>query len=207
MSSPWALSEMPEEPEFKSPKRLTTPIELTDLSLASAKASQKLRVFVAGPYIRKDWDAAERQNRDASALLRIELVDYVESHMQHTAVLGEHRGVVEVGDRRFGSRSSAAITEIEMVRRTCQAVVIIPSSPGSFCELGAWALYEDVCRKLLILSDANFEGKEGYLNLGVLRTAADFGAIITWIDYRDHDKAKEEVYRHLSRIEDITLVK
>ena len=71
---------------------------------------------------------------------------------------------------------------------------MLPSSPGSFLELGAFALYDDVCQKMLILIDKKHEADPpNYLNSGPLRGAAHLGAKIRYVEYNDTDACWDDV--------------
>jgi hypothetical protein len=183
-------------------KKFTIPIELADLELATGRASHQLNVFVAGPYIQRDWSTQQRATVERAAILRIEIIEYIENTLRHRPVLGEHRGVEEIGEIRLGTKASPVAVEMQLVKKTCQAVVIIPSSPGSFSELGSWSLMEGVCRKMLILADSNYAKAIGYINNGVYKMATDNGATLHWVDYTARDTIFQFVAEHVGRIED-----
>jgi hypothetical protein len=183
----------------------TRPITAVDLQMALTKNVSPIKVFVAGPYIEKTWSAEQRAAQPAAAILRITLIEEIEA-MQHVVVIGEHRGVLEVGDARLRSRSSPLVTEIALAREA-DAIVVIPSSPGSFSELGSWVMKEELCRKMLILADVAYKDRPGYVNLGVYKTAMDQSAKLIWIDYGDGKAALAEVSAHLDNIEDAVLAR
>jgi hypothetical protein len=180
---------------------------LADLSLAEANIARPLRVFVAGPYIEKGWTAEQRATKLPAALLRLDLAGHIENVMGHQAVFGEHRGVQEIGDQHLRSRSSPTLVEIQLVKETCDAVVIIPASPGSYSELGAWSIMDKVCQKMLILGDVEHENKGGYLGMGVFKTAMDLGARLAWINYEDPARVVPIVEEFVEKIKDGVLAK
>lgn len=186
--------------------RFTRPIQLTDLQMATEHARSPLKLFVAGPYIEKSSETGESKNDSPAARLRVLILRFLQDNMRHESVLGEHRGVIETGDERLRSRSSVAITELNMVRNTCDGVIIMPSSPGSFCEIGSWIIYKDVSQKMLVLADSTFEREGGYLALGAYKTAVHQGAQLRWVDYTNVDSVLEIVEEFVHKIEDGALV-
>jgi len=181
---------------------LTRPLALAELAMAKDKIANALSIFVAGPYIERGWSPADNPPRSPAALLRIRVISHIEGTSRHSVVLGEHRGVLDIGDTQLRSQSSPTLVELKLVKTQCDAVIVIPASPGSFSELGAWSLFDDVCRKMLILADSRFKDSGGYINLGVFKTAMNNGAVFDWVDYSDDDLIINAVDRHIERIDD-----
>ncbi|MCP1536896.1 hypothetical protein [Methylorubrum extorquens] len=183
-------------------KPFTRPIAVADLKLAAQKASKILTVFLAGPYIERGWSDEDKLSKPSAALRRMDLLNSLEAKNNFEVVLGEHRGVIDIGRRNFRNYASPAITELDLVKTKCDAVIILPSSPGSFCELGTWVIYEEVCKKMLILADKRFSKDISYIRLGAYKTAADHGAIIKWVDYDSTDSVVRAAQRFMTEISD-----
>jgi hypothetical protein len=198
---------MAEEPVPARQRRFTKPIELADLDLAKINVGRRLKVFLAGPFIERGWTDQQRAEKEASALLRVDLAAHIQGVLGHDPVFGEHRGVLEVAEDRLRSRSSPVLLELTLVKSTCDAVIVIPASPGSYSELGAWSVFDDVCRKMLILANKSFEGKGGYVSTGVFKTAVDHGARVAWIDYEDVAEAVKIVDNFVGEIQDAVLAR
>ena len=181
-------------------KRFTRPIAQGVLEVAQRKAASQLGVFVAGPYIETGWSAEQLADAGAGALLRIELLSIVQS-LEHQYVLGEHRGVAEITGENIPSQASIALSELQLVDNA-DAIIIVPDSPGSFCELGAWSIRDDLCPKILILGNAKFREGISYVGHGVFPMAQQLHATVEWIDYSDFTRAREVVSRFLSAIQD-----
>lgn len=175
----------------------TRPIAQADLAFAAEKTSQQVQVFVAGPIIRREWTKEEWDKARASSRLRLAIKEYIEGR-GHSVILGEHRGVKEMADQAIPSTPSAVVSETFLAVRQCQCVVMIPDSPGSFCELGAWAGHKDVASKMLILADRQFETETSYVNPSVFSLATTFGASLRWVDYDDASSAIPEVESFVS---------
>jgi hypothetical protein len=185
--------------------RFTQPIEQAALELALTNIEKRLRVFVAGPYIERGWSEEDRAMKEPSALLRLAIAEYVERVLRHEVVYGEHKGVKEIADEKLRSRSSPVLFELNLVKNTCSAVIIVPASPGSFSELGAWSIYDPICKKMLILADKNFENGGGYIGLGVFKIAVDQGATLRWINYNDIESAINVINQFIESREDAAL--
>lgn len=187
-------------------KPFTTRIQRTALDLAARRVAQTLSVFVAGPLVNKDWTAEQLAARCAATRARLEMKNFIEDNLQHEVVFGEHRGVPEMGDASFGSQSSIAIAEFALAN-DCEAIVIFPASVGSFCELGTWSVDENICRKMLIVADKQYQNDRSYMNLGTLRMAVNYGARLFWVDLEDLDKIREEVSEFVRGAHDRVMVK
>ncbi|MDO8377612.1 hypothetical protein [Phenylobacterium sp.] len=185
---------------------ITTPIQRTSLNLAAKRVAAKLSVFVAGPFIDKTWTDAELSEQSAATRLRLAIKTIVEEKFQHQAVFGEHRGVNEMAEEHFGSQTSAAIAEIAMLG-DCDAVIIIPASVGSFCELGAWSTREDFCRKLLVIANEKYRKDQSYINLGTFRMAVNNGASIAWCDLENEGEVIGHVEAFVRRAHDKVMMR
>lgn len=175
----------------------TTPIAEADLSFAAEKTAQSIRVFIAGPLIKKEWTAEDWGQARASSRLRRRLMEFVEQQ-RHEVLLGEHRGVKEMADASIPTTPSAVVTETFIAARTCHCIIMIPDSPGSFCELGAWAHHKDVASKMLILANRQFENETSYVNPSVFALATTYGARLQWVPYDDPEMSLDVVGRFVA---------
>jgi hypothetical protein len=177
-------------------------MEQADIALLAQRSAVELRVFVAGPYIEGEWGPEQLLDKTSAAKLRLSVHDFVKNVMMHHPVLGEHRGTVEMAEEHIRSQASVVIAEVHTLKNQCEAVIIIPSSPGSFCELGAWSRDRDICRKMLILADKTHENERGYVQMGVFKLALDRGAQIVWVNYEDLGGINATVEHFLEEIHD-----
>lgn len=111
-----------------------------------------------------------------------------------------------MAENNFESLATVVLSEVAMVGEA-EVVIILPSSPGSFCELGAWSTRDDISRKMLILADKKHKNQKSYVKLGVFKLAEDAGAQIVWIDYSDTDGAKFAVKAKVSQAHSLALKK
>jgi hypothetical protein len=181
-------------------KKFTRPIEQGALDVARRKLAAELTVFVAGPYVRKDWNEAQRAAASHGAILRLEILDII-TRLEHRYILGEHRGVAEVTEDYIPSQASIALSELQLVDSS-DAIIIVPDSPGSFCELGAWTMRDDLCPKTLVLGNASYNSGFSYVGNGVFPMARHLQAQVEWVDYTDFDGVEQLVSDFISGIQD-----
>lgn len=143
-------------------------------------------VFLAGPYI-ETHKAPRKNSRNTAAVLRYRLFHLL-SDGGWTVTLGEYEQLVSASDPLLGSINNAALAEIKHARaKDTDAIVMLPSSPGSFAEIGAFSNYDDICAKMLVIVDAQYEAHKNYMNLGPLKGVRDSGAELHFIDYAKID--------------------
>jgi hypothetical protein len=181
-------------------RRFTRPIELGALEVARKKLSTRLKVFLAGPYVHKDWTEEDFAKASLGARLRVEAIEIL-AKLEHDCVLGEHRGVEEVTSGQLPSQSSIALSELALIDEV-DAIIIIPDSPGSFAELGAWALLESRCEKTLVLANQDYKNVGGYVSQGVIPMAQHNRARVEWIGYADFATAEQLIAEFISDVQD-----
>jgi hypothetical protein len=179
----------------------TSTLAQDDLRFAAQRYATKLKVFVGGPEIKREWTWRDWKKRRASALLRLRVHKLVES-LGHESVLGEHRQVTEMAQNALQVAPSVVVSEAFLVSQSCNCIILIPDSPGSFCELGAWSISEKLGPKMLLLVDQQYEPHTSYINPHVLSIAADNNATIVWIDYNNWRLSKPPVEAFLKRFQE-----
>ena len=152
----------------------------------AAKAAGMERVaFVAGPFI-DNSRAPRKDTKNRAASLRYFVYQALQGE-GWLVTLGEYKKLTAASDPLLGSQNNAALSEIKHARsKSTDLVVMLPSSPGSFLELGAFASIEQICQKMVIIVDAQYERHENYMNLGPMKQAKDNGAKVSYQDYSDH---------------------
>lgn len=179
-------------------EKRTSTLPIDDLQFASDRLATELKVFVAGPEIQRTWNGHEWRRRSKSTLLRLRVHNLVESS-GHESVLGEHRLIATMAATAMSHAPSVVVSETYVAATSCNAIIIIPDSPGSFCELGLWTQDEALCSKMLILANEQFESFVSYINPGVFGVAADNHAEIRWVDYGNWRSCRGIVEEFLDR--------
>lgn len=142
--------------------------------------------FLAGPYI--ETAKAPRKNaKNKAAILRFKLYHAMVDE-GWAVTLGEYPSLIEAAEPLLGSRNNAAFAEIGHARsRKTDAIVMLPSSPGSFSEFGAFSIIEEICAKMIIIVDKKYENEKNYLNTGPVLAALNSHAVVHFIDYEEFE--------------------
>lgn len=142
--------------------------------------------FLAGPFIKVD-KAPRKNARNTAAVLRHFLFHKLTNAGWHVT-LGEYEKLIGATAPLLGDQNNAALAEFDHAKsRRTDAIVMLPSSPGSFLELGSFCHDEDICRKMLVIVDAQYQAHENYMNTGPIIEARENGAKTEFIDYADKD--------------------
>ena len=174
----------------------TSTLPIDAIRLAADRLATKLKVFVAGPEIQKHWSGHDWRRKAPSALLRLRVHSHLEA-LSHESVLGEHKIIASMAHASMPDAPSVVVTETYVAATSCSAIVLIPDSPGSFCELASWTQDEALASKMLILADKQYEHHVSYINPGVFSIARDNYATLAWVDYRRWRDVKPVVDRFL----------
>lgn len=159
------------------------------LELAARREGMQVTVFLAGPFI-EPGKPPKPSKKNTSSILRYNLHNYLVKSA-YNVTLGEYRELLGAYESNLGNVHNAALAEVGHARNSVDAVVILPSSPGSFSELGAFAIYKNICEKMLIIIDHQYKDKINYINLGPAIMAKGHGATILYLDYSDHKICQE----------------
>lgn len=153
------------------------------LYVATQKAidQQKPTVLLLGPTM--------SANNDGSAL-RKGLQERIWSI--GVTVLAEHDEMEKVAEKIWKRINNLSRLELN-IAKIVDLVVIIPDSPGSFAELGMFAMQNSICHKMVILLRKEFKKDKSYIQLGPRRYAEELRAEPIFIDYKDIDNAWKKV--------------
>ena len=177
----------------KPPVRTLVMLDQEAFSNAATAAGLQFKVFLAGPYVETTGSKPRSGTKNKAKRLRYALYHKL-TDFGWVVTMGEYKRLVETANPLLGSRNDAANAELLHAKNSTDAVVMLPSSPGSFLELGAFALHPDVCRKMLIVIDKMHEQDDpNYFNTGPLLGAKNKGAKVRFIDYDDHETCWEVV--------------
>ncbi|WP_452002332.1 hypothetical protein [Azospirillum largimobile] len=159
--------------------------------LASTRYREEINIFLAGPFIKPSEPMPEGEGITPAHKARYSLFHRINRDEGISPSLGEHKDLLEVGTSAFKALSNAHVAELLIAKDHCDAIIILPSSPGSFCEIGLFANYEEICRKMLIIVDERFKDAESYFSLGPLKEAGSNYSEIEFCDYENIDKMWE----------------
>lgn len=150
--------------------------------LVDAASDSPFIVFLCGPNLSED---------SPPATLRKTIKDRLEKE-KFEVVLGEDEGLDNPSIHKIGI--NAQDNELAFISSYCNAIVIIASSVGSFCELAlfSWHLVHasgeiDYGKTdcIVLISD-QYETSKSYLNLGPAAAVNVFGKV-EFIDFASYD--------------------
>ena len=107
-------------------------------------------------------------------------------------------------DDLLSGQGDHSLLELEnILADSVDAIVIIPESPGSFAELGAFSNNQKLAEKIVCVSDKKFKREKSFINYGPIRLIkrSEYGQVI-YEDYSNLDdkEAKHKLYRRVSSI-------
>lgn len=132
-------------------------------------SKRKSVVFLCGP--------SEKNMNHPGAKLRKELEKSLEKE-GFEVILGEDDGLENIRNKYS---NYAHENELLFIQKHCNAVILIASSVGAYCELGLFSYkkvhdFENKTDFILIISD-HYKGAPSYLNEGPAAAIDDFGKV------------------------------
>ena len=146
-------------------------------AIASARDKIPVKVLVMGPNLK----APTRE-----AALRRQIMQKAREYA--TVVSAECKELTSVAVKGMGEGHHLTVYEMFLVDLS-NLVVLIPASPGSFCELGLFSSSWKASHKLLILANNAFALSGSYVADGPITSAKRYGAVVQHVDYNDFDSA------------------
>lgn len=166
-------------------------------------ANVSIKVFLCGRALRSDISVAEQSNTD----LRAHLLKRLEDEVNCSVFLGEHSALIEAYHRASGhpvadkAEHSANLSLFEATLGDfVDLVVIFPDSPGSFAELGMFAVSPPMCTKLLVVIKSEYKGANSFIMRGPIIAAENNRAKIAYLDYGGWNLIYETVHAEIIRI-------
>ena len=144
-------------------------------SIEASLASTPLDLIVMGPSL---------EDQSPAATLRRKIIEAAQEY--GVTIKPEHQALIESASRRLGAGHSLTAYEWYLVG-VSHLVVLLPASPGSFCELGLLTANGDFSPKLLILADATYPRRGSYVADGPLTAASNYRAEVHFVNYNDFE--------------------
>jgi hypothetical protein len=152
------------------------------------------RVFVFGPSLEPSEvvdkpEGAVNNNQDDilkhARYLRYLTKDNIEKN-GFPVDYGETKEVIDLWSTKFKSADLGS-TEIHHARLVCGAIIIYPSSIGSFCELGIFSPFEDISKKTLAIVHKPFSNDSSFFRNGLIEVFQQEHGKCEFIDYEEHE--------------------
>lgn len=158
---------------------------LTEAADALSRAKETFEIFLAGPFININEPPDHEDNSTTdSKVLRYTIYTYLNSR-GHNIYLGEDHALRTIGEKHYGPLSNAVVYERHYITKQIDIVILLLSSPGSFCEAGDWTSTQDICKIMLMIIDEKFKGQPSYINDGIAKFAKNNGASVEYIPFGD----------------------
>ncbi|AGQ92409.1 hypothetical protein M634_12785 [Vibrio parahaemolyticus O1:Kuk str. FDA_R31] len=108
----------------------------------------------------------------------------------------------DIFDDLLAGPGQHSLLHLENILANCvDAIVLLPESPGSFAEIGAFSNNPRLAQKLIVLSDKNYKSKKSFINYGPYRLIKESktGAVFH-INYKDldDDALGKKLYRNIN---------
>lgn len=143
-------------------------LELYKEEITEIFKENKFVVFLCGPSI--------KNTEKPGAQLRKQIMEALQND-KFEVFLGEDDGLEELQEK-FGL--DAQENEMSFIAKYCNAIVLIASSIGAYCELGLFSYYKvkysDSLDFILIISE-EYKGEKSYLNLGPAAVVDSHGKV------------------------------
>ncbi|MDP3550447.1 MAG: hypothetical protein Q8R81_08625 [Novosphingobium sp.] len=166
------------------PPQVARALDVEQYQNAARAAGLQRMAFLAGPYIEID-NPPKKAKKNLASTLRFKLYHHL-SGDGWLVTLGEYSKLIDTTGGVLKKHNNSFVAEqSHAMSKEVDAVVMLPSSPGSFLELGAFAIKYEICQKMIIIIHNEYENHINYLNTGPLKMAKTHGASINFIDYSD----------------------
>lgn len=168
-----------------------------DLTAELAKSFSHvcLTVFVCGPTVPME---ASTESLKPEQLLRKFVSEQIRKGGDR-CYWGEHLVERGNGDGDKAIVFDDAAREVHFAQKKADVVVIFPSSPGSFAELGSFCVHEHICPNMLVFFMADHEKSNSFLTVAVKKAAEDRNAKVFFVDYRNVEDVWRKIESVLSR--------
>ena len=166
----------------------------------AARAAENFEIFLAGPFVRVEQSAENEVNAATSAKKLRHSLYHLLTAKGHNIYLGEDTALRDTGQAHFADNNNAVLYERHYIVNHLDAVIVILSSPGSFCEIGDWASDPDICSTMLVVIDKKYEGEQNYINDGVVRFAKSNSAEVIYYEYEDIELLFEKCNTFIEKI-------
>ena len=118
-------------------------------------------------------------------------------------VAPEHKDLEAAARRKFGSNNYNLCRYEKALAKKCDLIIILPASPGSYVELGLFAMEASVCAKCLILFDENHKEGKSFINLGPRKSYSVRHAKIKNVNYKEKEKVLKIVRAIFEKIREV----
>lgn len=164
-------------------------------SLPLSVNKERFRIFIFGPAL-EVGELVEEPAADESLAKHARFLRYfVAETLKAKGWLvdfGESPGIFESWDKIRGPMDHGKM-EFDHALVACGAIVILPSSPGSFCEMGLFATSKEISQKTLAVVHSEYKNAASFFRKGLVRIFQQRGGHCVYESYRDKSVAMNAV--------------
>lgn len=100
----------------------------------------------------------------------------------------------------YSSESKDLLSLEGLLARTVDIILMIPESPGSFAELGAFANDENLRKKMVCILDTKYKKDKSFINQGPIKLVRKANKEnVIFIDFKDLENEIEKIHRAISK--------
>lgn len=107
----------------------------------------------------------------------------------------------DIFDDLLAGQGQHSLLELEnILADSVDVIVLLPESPGSFAELGAFSNNAALAKKLIVVCDKKYQGKKSFINYGPNRLvkSSKTGKVL-FLNYEELSN-QEKKYKHYRKI-------
>jgi len=151
-----------------------------------------IQIFLCGKGLPRKKKSRKRSSNSSSDL-RIYLRSRLRKEVKRCEVwLGEHISLIRAYRRGLGGPGNLADYEFALaLRKDTDLVILFPSGPGSFAEIGMFCRNKPIALKMVVFVDRKLRGRRGFLMAGPYEAARIRRAQIRYVNYAD----KEDIWK------------
>ena len=198
---------MPGVTPRKNPKR-----ELDKFRSYVESQSEKVtvNVFLCGSALDSSKTVEEQAATDVRVHLYVNLVrDIAGCNVffgEHTELMKQYIKAITSGGKPGTTRKNLNLALFELqLAAYVDLIVIFPSSPGSFAELGMFTVNADIGRKMLLIQKPEHKGRISFINRGPVALAQERSSKILYLDYAHKDRIYEAVHQRIMSIHQLRM--
>jgi len=149
----------------------------------------KFRIFLFGPFLEQNEEVPEPEVGATPFIQAKFLRYYVAKSLRDSGWIvdfGENKEILEMWTSVHGPVDVGKM-EFDHASVACGAIVILPSSPGSFCEMGLFSSSDQISKKTLAVVHAKHKNDESFFRKGLVQVFRSQGGTCEYEHYGDKE--------------------
>src|SRR5260221_10464576 len=171
----------------------TNPYDYAKKLITPAFSKAQFRVFVLGPGLKPNTKVKKPLHKPDSHDSVLQHARYLRFATKKALELegysvdfGETKQMLKFWQEHFGSPDSGS-SELLQAEMISGAVIVYPSSVGSFCELGMFAGTKHISEKILAIVHKRYKNDNSFFRKALLEVLSQDNGKYEFRDYSDHE--------------------